>query len=189
MDKELTPKQGQSIDSTAWNNTIKKFLSLREDFPTLNQLSLQLPYGLEQKSWDDFLWSDVTKNNGKKLVYEPCTITDKSGFKNPHIYPLVLQHKIVRSGRKVIALEQSFSTVASKIVVSKPGRRTTRDEVLFDPKQDISKKNGYYYRWNQTGDLIRISKLIGTADINQIKRQGFSIVKECERFIFMYCQG
>ena len=188
MDSEFTSTARKSIDSTAWDDTITRFLGLREQFPTLHNLSLKLPYGLKKEDDMEWLW-DRGDKNPKNLVYEPCIVT-KDYFKNPVIFPMVLQHKIVKSGRKVVSIEQSFETVRLFRRTDQRGKRIRdKKEFLFDTTQQISKRNGYYYRWNTKGTVVRISKLIGTANINQIKLQGFSLVRECQRFIFLYCQG
>jgi len=152
-----------------------------------------LPIGLKRGNDFDDLFS--SEKNLKKLVYEPCIINNAASFKNPQIFPMVIKHQRLRTHRKAVSLVQTFSTKSTtedqswNRVTKRRRKPNKKVEILFNKDEHISRKNGYYYRWNFEGDLVRISKLIGTVDINQIKQQGISLVNECQRFIFMYCQG
>jgi len=185
MDKIIEPQKRKSANNSAIQDTITKFIGLRNEFVSLRNIALELHFGLERRGND--LW---TNNPLNKLVYEPyikdgisSNIYHRDKSRIVREFPMVLEHKLLHTGRLGLILKQEFRTVATR----RNGKESR--EILFDPKQKVSKKNGYYYRWTFKGDSVTISKMIGTTDVNQIKKQGESLVKECQRFIFCYCQG
>lgn len=147
-----------------------------EVFNTFDQLSLKLPLGLMRDGV-------VTTGPNPKLNYNIYTLPEHLSTAYPSInsayFALILEHKRIRGGKPVIGVRQAFSTKKFK----------NSDSSYFNPTQYIKRKPGYFYRWTQKGGIVNISKLIGTTNINQIKFQGYEVLKECQRFIFMYCQG
>ena len=53
--------------------------------------------------------------------------------------------------------------------------------------QIINKKPNYDYHW--TKNEIAISKLLGTTTPKSIKKQALTLLSECKRFLFMYCDA
>ena len=90
---------------------------------------------------------------------------------------MAIKHSRGKFHNKVIILSQRFETYNKK------------DRILFSTKQYVNKKDGYLYRWNSSGSIVTISKLIGTTNIDKIKLQVDQLLGECQRFIFVYCQG
>ena len=114
------------------------------------------------------------------LYYAPVKASGYKHYANGYTYyQMTLAHKKGKEFNKALCLSQQFSTC--------PDRYNKKP--LFRPNQFIVRKNGYFYRWNSDGSLVTITKLIGTTNINQIKRQSENLIQECLRFIFMYCQG
>ena len=161
-------------------DTITNFINLRQEYPTLATIGLRLPFGMRKK-WDSFR----IRNN---LVYEPyidddLSLRDRQSVYSDHhsIFPMILEHKVLPKGKKVLLLKQQFNTWV-------PSNKR-KGKLLFDVEARVSKKTGYYYRWTKAGDFITISKMIGTTKESQIKKQATELVKECQRFVFCYCQG
>ena len=131
---------------------------------------MRLPYGLckEQRlPFDAHAW------NLSYSIYS-C---HKHELNRNH-FPMVIAHRRGRYHNKQIVISQRFETFTKQ-----------SKDILFSTNQYISKKNGYLYRWNGKGSVVTISKLIGTTDINKLKLQVDSLLGECQRFIFVYCQG
>ncbi len=131
---------------------------------------MRLPYGLckeHRLPFDSYAW------NLSYSMYS-CNSQDLT---RKH-FPTVIAHNRGRYHNKQIMISQRFETYT-----------LNSKKILFSKKQHISKKNGYLYRWNSTGSVVTISKLIGTTNINKLKLQVDSLLKECQRFIFVYCQG
>lgn len=141
---------------------------------------MQLHFGLKKR------YSLPFDNCEYNLVYEPYmrkSLKFKLDGSDPgREFPMVLEHKLMPKGRLVLLLKQTFNTWA-------PPVDKTKSKLLFATKQKVSKKTGYYYRWTFKGDTVTISKMIGTTNVNQLKKQAEELVRECQRFIFCYCQG
>jgi len=186
MDKSIEQKTGEPTNRATIQDTITKFIGLRNEFTSLENIAIQLNFGLERIG--GYTPFDKVKNN---LVYEPYITDELNLIKSHHTdksrivrrFPMVLEHKLLYTGRLGLILKQQFITIGEV-----DDRRKKRG-ILFDPKQKVSKKTGYYYRWTFKGDSVTISKMIGTTNVNQIKKQGQDLVRECQRFIFCYCQG
>ena len=71
------------------------------------------------------------------------------------------------SGKTYLELEQSFPAT-------------------FEP-QMITKQTNFNYRW--TNKEVVISRKLGTTNPKSIKKQILLLLKECKRFLFMYCQA
>ena len=183
MDKSTEQEKRRAANNAAWSDTIRDFVELREKFPTLDKISLNLPFGLLKKP------SDPT---GKlnNLVYEPYMESELSPrfyreVSANTLYPMSFEHKLLPRGRKVLLLKQAFDTTPLAFGY----RRPVKGESVFNPEQVVRKNSGYYYRWTFKGQRVIISKMIGTTKMNQLKQQAKELVKECQRFIFLYCQG
>jgi hypothetical protein len=71
------------------------------------------------------------------------------------------------SGKIYLELEQSFPAT-------------------FEP-QMITKQTNFNYRW--TNKEVTITRKLGTTNKKSIKKQIMLLLKECKRFLFMYCQA
>ena len=170
MDPSFKSQKRGPTSRDAFKDSVEKFLDARQRFPDFDNISMRLPFGLCKEHilpFDTHAW---------KLSY--ATYSCKSKDLTRKHFPAVISHRRGRYHNKQIVISQRFETFPKH-----------SKDALFSTNQYVSKKNGYLYKWNGTGSVVTISKLIGTTNINKLKLQVDSLLKECQRFIFVYCQG
>ena len=171
MDLPFESNKRETTSRDAFKNTIKQFLSSRESFTNFECISLRLPFGLCKSRRGNTPYDTP----GYNLSYSQYSCGNQSLTKSH--FPMAIKHSRGKFHNKVIILSQRFETYNKK------------DRILFSTKQYVNKKDGYLYRWNSSGSIVTISKLIGTTNIDKIKLQVDQLLGECQRFIFVYCQG
>ena len=181
MDKILESKKGRPTFEETFKHTFDEFLKLRSSNLDFEHLEIRLPVGLMKTMMPDQLPFGRNKPMPvAQLEYTPRLMT---GFRmdvpRHKYYPMTMAHVRGSNNSKSLHLSQQFSTCSDRY----------NKKPLFNPKQYLERKNGYFYRWNPGGSLVTISKLIGTTNMKQIKLQSEKITEECLRFIFLYCQG
>ena len=172
MDTSLKSQKGETALRDTFKDSFNKFLTSRNEFPEFEKISMRLPFGLVKEHPLPFdRYAAV-----QKLDYMSYSCGSNSLTRNH--FPMVISHSRGRKHNKTIVLSQKFETF------SKDSKKS-----LFSTKQYVNKKSGYLYRWSSTGSVVTISKLIGTTNINKVKLQVDNLLNECQRFIFVYCQG
>ena len=181
MDKVLESKKRRPTFEETFKCTFDKFLELITSPLEFEHLEIRLPVGLMKTVMPAHLPFGNNKSFPVPILeYTPRLMSGlKLDVPRHRYYPMTMAHLRGCNNSKSLRLSQQFSTCADRY----------NKTVLFNPKQYLERKNGYFYRWNPGGSLVTISKLIGTTNMKQIKLQSERLTEECLRFIFLYCQG
>jgi|SaaInlV_150m_DNA_3_1039698.scaffolds.fasta_scaffold09936_4 hypothetical protein len=165
MDATIESDAGEEISQTAWRNSFKEFLRVKEKFgPALSRLQIRLPYG----------------HYGKLTP-----ILEESGAIFGAVEPEIFEQNYN------LGLAINYTTLTfRRVETSKGTSYKVFLEQIFPGKvidTFIDKRSGFRYSWNSR--KVTIKRYLNTTSADVVANQLDVLLDECTRFHLMYCDN